>query len=254
MLAPLKGADDKVYALAQGPLSVGGFRYDAFGNLLEKNHPTVGQIPGGAIIEADAATSVVSKAGVVYVVLDSPNYVTADRIAAALSQALPPFPDSRIQRVQAVDAGRVAVRLTPEDQAQLVGVLARIQSTAVVPDEEPRVVVNERTGTVVSGGDVRLGEVSVAQGDLKVDITTDYAVSQPIVIGAAGAGARSLVVPETQIKADEPPGAALSMPEGTRVSDLVSALNRLKVAPRDVISILQAIRRAGSLHAQLVIQ
>ncbi|HZR33825.1 MAG TPA: flagellar basal body P-ring protein FlgI [Nevskia sp.] len=254
MLAPLKGPDDKVYALAQGPLSVGGFRYDAFGNLLEKNHPTVGQIPGGAIIEADVATSVVSKAGTVYVVLDNPNYVTADRIADALSAALPPMPDARVHRVQAVDAGRVLVRLTADDQAQLVKVLATIEATAIVPDDEARIVVNERTGTVVSGGDVRLGQVSVAQGDLKVEIATDYAVSQPVVIGRAGPGVRSVVVPETQIKADESSNAAVSLPAGTTVADLVAALNRLKVAPRDTISILQAIRRAGSLHAQLIIQ
>lgn len=254
MLAALNGPDDKTYALAQGPLSVGGFRFDAFGNLLEKNHPTVGQIPGGAVIEADVATSVVSKAGTVFVVLDSPNYVNADRIAAALSRILPAMPDARVSRVQAVDAGRIAVRLTPEDQAQLVSVLAQIEGTSVIPDEESRIVVNERTGTIVSGGDVRLGQVSIAQGDLKVDITTDYSASQPIVIGRAGPGVRSLVVPDTQIKVDESASASVSLPTGTSVADLVAALNRLKVAPRDTISILQAIKRAGSLHAQLVIQ
>jgi len=254
MLAPLNGPDDKVYALAQGPLSVGGFRFDSFGNLLEKNHPTVGQIPGGATIETDVTTAIVSKAGSVYIVLDSPSYVTADRIAQALSAVLPPMADRRIHRVQAVDAGRVAVRLTPEDQAELVRMLALIEDTQVVPDDEARIVVNERTGTVVSGGDVRLGQVSVAQGDLKVDITTDYAVSQPIVIGRAGPAVRSVVVPETQIKVDEAASAAVSLPAGTSVADLVSALNRLKVPPRDTISILQAIKRAGSLHAQLIIQ
>jgi flagellar P-ring protein precursor FlgI len=133
-------------------------------------------------------------------------------------------------------------------------VLAQIESASVVPDEEARIVVNERTGTVVSGGDVRLGQVSIAQGDLKVEITTDYAVSQPVVIGRAGPGVRSVVVPETQIKADETSNAALSLPSGTSVADLVAALNRLKVTPRDTISILQAIKRAGSLHAQLIIQ
>ncbi len=253
MLAALKGPDDVVYALAQGPLSVGGFRYDAYGNLLEKNHPTVGQIPGGAIIEADVPTSIVSKAGSIYVVLDSPNYVTAQRITEALEAKLPPMPDARIERVQAVDAGRVAVRLTPEDQAQLVSFMARIEDAQVVPDEEARIVVNERTGTVVSGGDVRLGQVSIAQGDLKVDISTDYALAQPLGIGRAG-NRPSGLFPTTQISADETTNAAVSLPSGTSVADLVAALNRLKVAPRDTISILQAIKRAGALNAQLIIQ
>lgn len=254
MMAPLKGADDKIYAIAQGPLSVGGFRYDSYGNLIEKNHPTVGQVPGGATIESDVMTSIVSSAGSVYVVLDTPSYVTADRVASALSQALPPYPDTRVQRVQAIDAGRIVVRLTPQDQARLVSVVATIEATPVVPDDTSRIVVNERTGTVVSGGDVRLGQVSVAQGDLKVDIRTDYLASQPQVIGHPGPGIRSYLYPETQISIDETQSAEVALPAGTSVSELVSALNRLKVAPRDVISILQAIKRAGSLHAQLIIQ
>lgn len=254
MLAPLKGPDDKIYALAQGPLSVGGFRYDAFGNLVEKNHPTVGQVPGGATLEADVPTSVLSPSGTVFVVLDSPDYITAQRVAEALTSLFPPLPDARVARVRAVDAERIAVRLTQDDQAALVNVLARIEDAAVVPDEAARVVVNERTGTVVSGGDVRIGQVSIAQGDLKVDIRTDYAASQPIVVGRGSPGVRSFILPQTDIRVEEPESAALSMPTGTSVSDLVVALNRLKVSPRDTISILQAIKRAGSLHAQLVIQ
>lgn len=254
MLAPLRGPDDKIYALAQGPLSVGGFRFDAFGNLVEKNHPTVGQVPGGATLETDVATSVLSPSGTVFVVLESPDYITAQRVAEALTGLFPPMPDPRVARVRAIDAGRIAVRLTQDDEAGLVQVLARIEDAAVVPDEIARVVINERTGTIVSGGDVRIGQVSIAQGDLKVDIKTDYAASQPVVVGKASPGIRSFILPETSIKVDEPESAALSMPTGTSVSDLVVALNRLKVSPRDVISILQAIKRAGSLHAQLVIQ
>jgi flagellar P-ring protein precursor FlgI len=254
VLAPLKGPDDKIYALAQGPLSVGGFRYDAFGNRVEKNHPTVGQIPNGAILEAEVPTSVVSPAGSIYFVLNSPNYVTADRVAGTLNSLFPPMPDPRIVRVRAVDAERIAVRLTPEDQAGLVDVLARIESAQIVPDETARVVINERTGTVVSGGDVRIGAVSIAQGDLKVDIKTDYAVSQPLFARGGSSGVRSFIVPQTDIKVEEPGSAAVSLPSGTSVADLVIALNRLRVSPRDVISILQAIKRADSLHAELIIQ
>ncbi|MDB5986160.1 MAG: flagellar basal body P-ring protein FlgI [Nevskia sp.] len=254
MLAPLKGPDDQIYALAQGPLSVGGYRYDAFGNLVQKNHPTVGQVPGGATLEANVATHIVSPAGTVYVILDSPDYTTASRVAEALSQQFAPLPDPNVVRVTAVDASRIAVRLTDEDRSRLVDVVARIENANVVPDQVARVVVNERTGTVVSGGNVRVGEISVAQGDLKVNIMTDFAASQPFFIGAGSPGVRSIVVPETEIKVDEPDAPSLSMPAGTRVADLVAALNKIKVTPRDIISILQAIKRAGSLHAELVIQ
>jgi flagellar P-ring protein precursor FlgI len=254
MLAPLRGADDKVYALAQGPLSVGGFRYDAFGNVVQKNHPTVGQVPGGATIEATVATSVVSTAGNLYVVLSDPDYTTAGRVADAINSRLPPLDDGGETRARAVDAGRIVVHLTPSERADLVHVIGRIEDSQISPDQTARVVVNERTGTVVSGGDVRLGAVTVTHGELKVTVSTDYLVSQPIVIGDAGSSVRTAIVPQADLKVDEGTKAAVSLPAGTSVSDLVFALNKIKVSPRDMISILEAIKRAGSLRAELIIQ
>lgn len=254
MLAPLKGADDQVYALAQGPISVGGFRYDAFGNVVQKNHPTVGQVPAGATIETGLATSIVSAAGSLYFLLQSPDYTTAARAAEAINARLPLLEDTAVVRARAVDAARIAIRLTNEERGKLVDVVRSIESANIVPDQVARIVVNERTGTVVSGGDVRMGEVSVTHGEIKVTVSTDFLVSQPLVVGRAGPGLRTTVVPDADIAVDESQNPVVRLSAGAPVTDLVEALNRIKVPPRDIISILQAIRRAGSLHAELIIQ
>ncbi len=254
MLAPLRGPDDQIYALAQGPVSVGGFRYDAFGNVVQKNHPTVGMIPSGASVEMATTTHIVSKAGNVFVLLDSPDYTTASRVAETLNANLGPLAEGLGQRARAVDAERIVVRLSDEDRLDLVNVIKSIEGISVVPDQGAKVVVNERTGTVVSGGDVRVGRVTIAQGDLKVDVSTRYNVSQPLVIGRGGPDIRTVTSPETDIKVTESQEPSVNLPEGTSVADLVTALNKIKATPRDIISILQAIKRADALHAQLIIQ
>jgi flagellar P-ring protein precursor FlgI len=257
MLAPLRGPDDKIYALAQGPISVGGFRYDAFGNVVQKNHPTVGQIPGGATLEESVHTPIVSPDGNLYVVLEDPDYTTAARVAETINAGLPGVTDHdghTVARAQAVDASRILVHLTSDEQSNLVGVVEKIETATVVPDQVARVVINERTGTVVSGGDVRIGDVTITHGELKVTVATDFLVSQPLVIGRAGGGIRTAVVPDADIKVSEEDKPVVNLPSGTSVADLVFALNKIKVSPRDIISILQGIKRAGSLRADLIIQ
>jgi flagellar P-ring protein precursor FlgI len=257
MLAPLRGPDDKIYALAQGPISVGGFRYDAFGNVVQKNHPTVGQIPGGATLEESLHTPIVSPAGNLYVVLEDPDYTTAARVAETINAGLPATADRDGHvsvRARAVDASRILVHLTSEEQANLVGIVEKIETATVVPDQVARVVINERTGTVVSGGDVRIGDVTITHGELKVTVATDFLVSQPLVLGRAGSGVRTAVVPDADIKVSEEDKPVVNLPSGTSVADLVFALNKIKVSPRDIISILQGIKRAGSLRADLIIQ
>jgi flagellar P-ring protein precursor FlgI len=254
MMAPLHGPDDKVYALAQGPLSVGGFRYDAFGNVVQKNHPTVGQVPGGATLEQGLYVSFVSPAGNLFIVLDEPDFTTAKRAADALNARLPPMGDRDIVRAQAVDASRILVHVSPAERTDLVSMISQIENATLTPDEVARVVINERTGTVVSGGDVRIGEITVTHGELRVTVASDYLVSQPQVIGRASAGIRTAVVPDADIKVTEGEGPVVSLASGASISELVLALNKVKVSPRDMISVLQAIKRAGSLRAELVIQ
>jgi flagellar P-ring protein precursor FlgI len=252
LLTPLKGADARVYALAQGPLSVGGYRYDSFGNLVQKNHPTVGRIPGGGVIEVDVPATDVSSQGTALFVLADPDYTTADRVVGAVNKAF----GQRLARAR--DASSIEIRIPlSEANSDAVSFLERIENLKVEPGQRARIVVNERTGMVISGGDVRISQVSIAHGELKVSIATDYLVSQPYppLIGPYRSGARTVVVPQTQIDVSEDDNHSVSLAGNSNtVSDLIKALAKIKTSPRDMIAILQGMRTAGALHADLIIQ
>ena len=253
LMTPLYGPDRRIYALAQGAVSIGGYKFELNQNMVQKNHPTTGIVPEGAMIEAALSSRVLADDGTLRLALFDPDYTTASRIAAAVSQKLS-------VPAAAVDAGRVAISVPEADQARLVDFVARLESLTVQPDLRARVVINERTGTVVSGGGVRLSKVSVAHGDLKVNITTDFLVSQPEIFGGidsnvrVGRGVRTAIVPQTRIEANESGMNSVTMPDGATVSDLVAALKQVRSTTRETIAILQSIKRAGALHAELVIQ
>jgi flagellar P-ring protein precursor FlgI len=249
LMTPLRGPDNRVHALAQGALAVGGYQYELNGNLQQKNHPTVGAVPLGATVELGVNTQVLSPAGTVRFRLADPDYTMANRIAAAINAgAARPVATPR-------DAASVDIAIPPGlEQRELVGFLTLVENTSVNAVQKARVVINERTGTVVSGGDVRISMVTISHGDLKVDIQTDYIVSQPAFIAGFQPGVRTAVVPSTRINVTESGATALSLPGNNTVADLVMALNRVKTSTRDTISILQAIKAAGALHAELVIQ
>jgi flagellar P-ring protein FlgI len=246
LLAPLKGPDGKVYALAQGPVSIGGYRYDQNGNVAQKNHPTVGTIPGGAQVEAEVLARSMRDDGSLDFVLGQPDYTTAQRMAAAINRMF------GVHTATVKDSG--AIRVQPAAYADLPAFLSQLESLEVTPDVRARVVINERTGTIVSGGDVRISKVTVAHSDLKVSVVTDFAVSQPIVVGRPGPGLRTTVVPNTRINVDEGAGGVVEVPNRSSVAELVSALNRINASTRDIIAILQGIKAAGALHADLIIQ
>ena len=250
LLAPLKGANDRVHALAQGPISVGGYKYDLYGNVVQKNHPTTGLIPAGAVVERAVATVDVSQ-GVALFVLKDPDYTTSQRIADSINRAM----GEALARPR--DAASVEIRM-PSDAggAQTVALLTRIEGLAVSPDQRARVVVNERTGMVVSGGDVRIAPVTISHGDLKVTISTDYLVSQPLppFYGGGDYGARTVVVPQTSVDVTEGQPQTLSLSGASTVADLVRALGKIKTSTRDMIALLQAMKAAGVLHADLIIQ
>lgn len=249
LMTPLYGPDRKVYALAQGAVSIGGYKYDQFGNMLQKNHPTAGNIPEGALVENEVTAKIVNADGVIRVLLNQPDYTTASRIAAGINQQM------NANIATARDAGRVEITLPESERPRLVDFVARVENIPVQPDQRARVVINERTGTVVSGGDVRLSRVAVTHGDLRVSIVTDYLVSQPNGYNwRTGPGVRTAVVPSTRIDAQEEPAASVSLPDGATVDELVATLNKIKTSTRDIITILQSIKRAGALHAELVIQ
>lgn len=249
LMMPLYGPDKEVYALAQGPLAVGGYRYGLNGNIIQRNLPTSATISEGAIVERNVSAKILKPGDQIDVLLADPDYTTASRVAAAVNANIGG------QVAHAVDAGRISVTVPGANQGGLVGFVARVEDTIVEPDQRARVVVNERTGTVVSGGDVRIAAVTVTHGNLQVSISTDYLVSQPD--GAyyrPGPGIATAVVPQTRVQAQEDNINVVSLPSGTSVADLVGALNRIKTNTRDVIAVLQSIKAAGALHAELILQ
>lgn len=251
LLTPLKAPNSRIYALAQGALSIGGYRHDAFGNLVQKNHPTVGRVPGGGVIELDVPTTDVSPQGTITYVLTQPDYTTAHQVVQAVNATF----GQRLARAR--DAATVEIRLpasgTEDDP---LAFLTRVENLPVQPGSRAKVVVNERTGTVISGGDVRLSQVTISHGELKVSIATDFVVSLPLppLIGRGSSNARTVVVPQTRIDVTEDESNNVSLAANHTVADLVKALARIKTSPRDMISILQGMHSAGALHADLIIQ
>lgn len=244
---PLEGPDGKLYALAQGPLAVGGYEVNAFGSSEQKNHPTVGRVPNGASVEREAPLGLESGGRVLDIVLYQPDFTTAERVAQSLRR------NAGLDAV-AEDAGKIVVTF-PVAPADLVRNIAMIENVPVTPDQAARVVVNERTGTVVSGGDVRLGAITISQGNLRIVVQTDYQISQPdglLVNPSRHIG--TAVVPEANIKVEEPEAKMVTIPGGASVADLIGALRAIHLSTRDVITILQSIKDAGALHGELIIQ
>lgn len=249
LMTPLKGPDAEIYALAQGALSVGGYKYDLNGNVVQKNHPTAGTIPGGATVEKSVSDSLATSGAVEYVMYE-PDLTTVNRIVNTINNTY----GEKLARP--IDPGRYEVRIPDGARSNWFDFLARTEALAITPDNRARVVVNERTGTVVSGGDVRISQTTISQGDLIVSITTDYQVSQPYALFGElnSPNVRTEVVPDTTVKVTEQNPVAVNLPRGTSVAELVAALNRVKASSRDIISVLQGLKTAGALHAELIIQ
>jgi len=248
LLTSLKSSGQRVYAVAQGPLSVGGYHYDVNGNVVQKNHPTVGRVPGGATVEVPVRADLLDKAGTMRFLLTTPDHTTARRIADQIAGAIEGL-DVAVQ-----DAGTVAVRPKEIGTDRLASLVTAIEALTVVPDMVARVVVNERTGTVVSGGNVRIDAITVAHGGLKVSVVSEPLVSQPGLVVGQAADVRTVVAQRTQVDVDEGRAEHVDLRGNSTVADLVLALRRIKTSTRDVIAILQGIKAAGALHAELVIQ
>ena len=246
LMTPLRAANGRTYALAQGPLAVGGYRYDANGNVVQKNHPTVGSVPSGATVEVGMPRAAGETTQVTFV-LGNPDYTTATRVATAINQTL------GANVADARDASGIEIRIPEDQRARPVPFLALIENVWVEPDRRARVVINERTGTVVAGGDVRIQRVAVSHGDLRVSIASETSVSQPLTIGGRAPGARTALVTNSTVDVSEGSGTGF-VASGDTVADLVQALARMRTNTRDIISILRAVKAAGALHAELVVQ
>ncbi len=248
MLVPLMGPDGRLYATAQGAISVGGYQFEGVTASTQKNHPTVGWIPSGATVEQASPLRVAGDGRSLSVLLNEADFTNANRIASAIRTAMPGAD------VRAEHAGKVVVDYPVAPQS-LVAEIARLENISIDQQRKSRVVVNERTGTIVAGGDVRLGAVSISHGNLNVEIRTDYSVSQPDgVLVRPGSGVSSVVVPRTTLRTNEGDAPLVRVPEGATVADLVSSLRAIKLSTRDVIAVLQSIKAAGALDGELMIQ
>lgn len=246
LLTALRAPNGRIHALAQGPLAIGGHRYDANGNVVQKNHPTAGSIPNGATVEVGMAESLAPPDHVTFV-LNEPDYTTASRVVAAINAQV------GLGLARARDASGIEIDIPELLQQDTVAFLARVENVAVEPDRRARVVINERTGTVVAGGDVRISRIAISHGDLKISIATQNSVSQPAYLGRTGPGVATAIVSNTLMDVEEPTGVGFVAGAGT-VADLVQSLARMKTSTRDIISILRAIKAAGALHGELVVQ
>ncbi len=240
LLTPLYAADGQVFAAAQGPLVLGGYSAGSGANSKQVNHPTVARLPEGALVERDSSLDL-ARLNSLSLLLNDANFSTAEEVASVIKQQLPMIVAT------ALDARRIELKLPQTAPTDIPALLARIENLEVEVKRRAKVVVNERTGTVVMGADVRLGAVSILHGNFSIEVSTNYAVSQPNPLTTG----QTEVVGQTNIKAAEAPARNIELSEGANVEQLVSRLQAIGATARDVVSILQAIKEAGALEAEL---
>ncbi len=260
LLTPLQGVNGKVYALAQGAVAIGGYTAggDAGGGVT-KNHPTVGRISGGATIEREIPVSIMNKQELT-IMLDNPDFNTVTRVADAIN--------TRLEESLAtpIDSGTLTLKIPARLQGKVVNLIARIGDLEVTPDNIAKVIVNEKTGTVVIGQNVSIQEVAVAHGNLSIQIKETKEVSQPLPFSPAGLGAgpkevgggiiaapggSTIVTPDSDVRVAEERNQLILIPPGNTIGELVKGLNAIGVTPRDLITILQALKAAGALQGEL---
>ena len=263
LLTPLKAPDGKVYAVAQGPLSTGGFAFGgAAGGGVQVNHPTVGRIVSGILIEKEIPNHFNEKNDFT-LALHNPDFSTVYRCAEAINREL------NEQVATALDAGTLSVKLPAAFHGKLPELIARIQALDVPVDTPARVIINERTGTVVMGENVRLSKIAISHGNLSIIVKEQFQVSQPNAFAPppgegvgtgkesggpmVAPGGQTVVTPESDVTVKEDKAHLMVLQENVNIGDLVRALNALGVSPRDLITILQTIKAAGALHAELQI-
>jgi flagellar P-ring protein precursor FlgI len=242
-MTPLKGPNGLVYAVAQGPVSIGGgFTASGSAATVQKNHPTVGRVVNGALIEKEVPLQFRNKREI-SINLRQPDFTTALRLAGAVNSALAGA------YATPLDGGTIRVRIPPEYPGGMVQLVASIEKLEVTPDQTARVVLDERTGTVVIGEEVRISAVAISHGNLSIVIKERPEVSQPLPFSEG----ETTVTPNTQLTVEEEKGSVMLMPEGVNIQEIVNALNAIGVSPRDLIAIFQALKEAGALRAELKI-
>jgi flagellar P-ring protein precursor FlgI len=242
VLTELRGADGRVYAIAQGPVVTGGFVAGRPGTQQTVNHPTVGRVPNGASVERPAPTPLPGSR--LHLQLKEADFTTAARVVEAVNKALA---QGGAPVASAQSSGLVTVELPPQYSERPVEFVSRLENITVEADRPAKVVINERTGTIVIGKGVQIAPVAVMHGSLTVEIQTSYVVSQPAPLSSG----TTQVVPQTGVGVKEEKTRNIVLKQGATVEELVRALSAIGSTPRDIIAILQNMRAAGALEAEL---
>lgn len=240
---PLLGPDGRVYAVAQGPVSIGGFGVESDGVVVKRNVPTVGRIPNGALVEREVPVTLLDENGNLYVDLINPDFTTASELADKINKSL-------LGNAKALDPATVRVFVTNTYRENLVDLISRIENLTLSPrNNAAKIVLDERTGTILIGQNVKISPVAISHGGLTVKIEKMTEVSQP----NPASGGQTTTVTNTKITAEEDKGVTKLFQGGTTIGELVRSLNVLGVSTKDLITIIQTIKAAGALNAQLEI-
>lgn len=243
---PLLGADNKVYAVAQGPVSIGGFTAGTGGGggaTVTKNHPTTASVVGGALVEREIPTTIV-RDHTLQLLLREPGFTSAARLAAAVNDV---FTNS----AHALDSTTVQVRIPEEAESTPVDFIARLENLETIPESPARIIINERTGTIVATARIQISSCAVAHGNITINIASTLDVSQPNPLSKVG---QTVVTPRTSTRVTETKSALVPLPELPTIEKVASALNSLGVTPRDMMAIFQAMKQAGALQAELILR
>lgn len=246
LMTPLSGPDGQTYALAQGPLIVGGYRFDSEANVRQRNYPTTGRVENGASVEKAVNSRILKSDGTLSFLLNDPNFTTASRISAAINGKFGPG------HATVINADEVQIDFKKQSGG-LAKFISDIQSLKIQPEIMPRIVINERTGTIVAGGNVIISDVVISQGDIEVIVNAENFASQPSLIAGRNGNISSLVIRNTDLRVEQGGADIVAGFENSTVSDLFSGLHQMGVDTRRVIAIIQAMKRAGAIHAEIII-
>jgi flagellar P-ring protein precursor FlgI len=242
LMTPMKAADGKVYAVAQGAMVVGSLAFGGKAAMVQKNHPTAGRIPDGALVEREVPFVFGQTNELKYRLRDS-DFTTVSRMTEAVNQHFGELV------AQSLDAGQMQVSVPERYQDQVVDFVSQLELLEVIPDVLARIVVNEKTGTIVMGEKVRISTVAVSHGNLNLVISEKTNVSQPNPLSDG----QTVASPETQMTVSEDKGNLVVLERGVSIGDVAAALNAIGATPRDLIAIFQAIKASGALYAELVV-
>lgn len=244
IITPLKGLDGQTYAVAQGSISIGGISAGNSGNSVEINHPTVGRMPNGANVERAVPTELAANNQLV-MVLRNEDFSTASRLNNVINAKF------GSGTAKALDGRNIEVILPAKYMDDHVGFIAELESLSLRPDKIAKIIINERTGTIVMGSEVRIASVAISQGGVSVKVGTDFDVSQPNPLTIGG---QTTIIPSTTVDVKEKKSESVILPDGATVDEVVRGLRAVGVSARNIISILQAIKSAGAMNADLELQ